>query len=118
MTRADVLSTVQEGQLIHGRGDRGASMLLHVLAVTDTTICAWRLLTGGHEAFDYQTGRGDRCQLDSIAPLPPDIHETIFNLDRRQRSCTNVEDAKLTTAEREAFVFIHHFYLANQLPER
>lgn len=91
-------------------------MLLHVMRVDQTTIATRRLLTGGDENFDPQTGRGDRCTLDSVAPLPADIHDLIYNLDRRQHLAVSVEELRLTRSEKEALLFIAKFYPTHPLP--
>jgi hypothetical protein len=54
-----------------------------------------------------------RCTIDSIAPLPVDIHNVLLGLDRKMR----LRFDKLNTAEKEALKSVADFYPANPVDE-
>lgn len=54
-----------------------------------------------------------RCTIDSIAPLPVDIHSVLLGLERKMR----LRFDKLNRAEKDAPLFVADFYPANQLNE-
>ena len=71
--------------------------------------------------FDRQTGKaewGDAqvvCTIDSVAPLPADIHNVMLGLDRKFRLERDLERIKLNDAEKRALVFVDSYYSSNPL---
>jgi hypothetical protein len=66
--------------------------------------------------FDLNTGHtfdspDVRCTIDSVAPLPVDIHNVMLGLDRKMR----LRFEKLSRAEKDALLFIADYYPANPL---
>lgn len=94
-----------------------------VTAITETTIHARTMLTQYLLKFDRQTGKGELkgeittspCTIDSVAPLPVDIHNTMLGLDRKSRLERNEERARLTEDEKRALLFLHSHYESNRL---
>jgi hypothetical protein len=64
--------------------------------------------------FDHLTGicewGNSSGTIDSIAPLPADIPETLLGLDQRYRSGG---EGRLSDAEKRALIFVASFYPAN-----
>jgi hypothetical protein len=52
-----------------------------------------------------------RCTIDSIAPLPVDIHNVMLGLDRKMR----LRFEKLSREEKDALLFIADFYPSRPL---
>jgi hypothetical protein len=88
-----------------------------VEAITSDRVEARRVTTQGHVTFDLNTGQtlsNDpkvRCTIDSIAPLPADIHNIMLGLDRKMR----LRFDKLSREEKDALLFVADFYPANPL---
>jgi hypothetical protein len=88
-----------------------------VEAVTNGKIEARRVTTQGHVTFDLNTGQTLannpelRCTIDSITPLPAEIHDVMLGLDRKMR----LRFDKLSRDEKDALLFIADFYPANPL---
>ncbi len=82
--------------------------------------------------FDRKTGMeigDDRVMIDSVEPLPEDIHQIILGLDQKYREIEfrQAEDpnweppegsSRLTPDQRRAILFIAKFYPAHPLPPR
>jgi hypothetical protein len=66
--------------------------------------------------FDIETGEDiddspERCCLDSIAPLPVDVHNVLLGLDRK----TRLGEPPLNQAEKDALIFDGRFYRAHPI---
>jgi len=57
-----------------------------------------------------------RCRIDSIAPLPVQIHNVMLGLERKMRLCCG-EKVRLDEAEKDALRFVADFYPANPIDE-
>jgi len=93
-------------------------MICLTTAVDQVTIHARRITTQTNHEFDRTTGverdpEGILCKIDSVAPLPPEIHEIFLGLDHRYRTSTDPERTKLTDAEKRAIMFIASYYPEN-----
>ena len=116
MDRPNALRRLTVGDIVHGEGSNGASLLCLVTAITEATVQA-RTMTSQYDLeFDRRTGicewgRGTGV-IDSIAPLPADIREALLGLDLRYRSGG---DAKLSDAEKHALIFVASFYPAHPI---
>jgi hypothetical protein len=94
-----------------------------VTAVTDTTIHARTMTTGYLLKVDRQTGEGEvegpiettACKIDSVSPLPVEIHNIMLGLDRKSRLERNEERTKLTEDEKRALLFLDAHYESNRL---
>lgn len=95
--------------------------------VTDTTIEVRNVCTQVHLSFDRATGVaewrdkrvfGDSpvlCTIDSVAPLPVDMHNVLLGLDRKHRLKHNWDRIKSTNGEVQALVYAAHHYRANPI---
>jgi len=119
--REIALRSIAVGDIFHGTCPNGASLICLVISVTEATIHARRVTTQEDIEFDRELGverSGDGrvlATIDSVAPLPADIHEVMLGLDRRYRFGHGLERLKLTDVEKRAFSFIHDYYPSNRL---
>lgn len=100
------------GDIFHASCPNGASLICLVEAITDGRIEARRITSQDHWTFERGTGhtKGDtpelRCTIDSIAPVPVDIHNILLGLDRKMR----LRFEKLSREEKDALLFVARFY--------
>jgi len=104
------------------------------MSVTGTTIQARAVTTQEIIEFDRRTGVADhrfrsasyRYVIDSVAPLPADIHDIMLSLDRRYRESEyrwaenpdwkpTLEDTRLTKEQIRGLLFVSDFYKANPI---
>ncbi len=111
------LSRLVPGDIFHATCPNKASLICLVESVTSDRIEARRVTTQDHETFDLCTGQtlsadpAMRCTIDSIAPLPVDIHNVMLGLDRKMR----LRFEKLSREEKDALLFIADFYPSRPL---
>jgi hypothetical protein len=117
--RATALSHLVVGDIFHATSRNGASFICLIEAVTDNKIEARRVTTQEHVEFDRSTGAilGDEapCTIDSIAPLPLQIHNIMLGLDRKMRLQSDPEKFKLNREEIQAIYFVNTYYPSNPL---
>lgn len=111
-----LLSRLVPGDIFHATCPNAASLICLVEAIAGERIDARRVTTQDHVTFDLNTGHTlddpeVRCTIDSIAPLPVDIHNVMLGLDRKMR----LRFDKLNRAEKDALLFVGDFYPANPL---
>ena len=115
--RVSKLSRLVPGDIFHAECPSGASLICLVEAIANEKIEARRVTTQDHVTFELSTGLSlpddgeARCTIDSIAPLPVDIHNVMLGLDRKMR----LRFDKLNQAEKDALLFVADFYPANPL---
>ena len=110
------LGRLVPGDIFHASCPSKASLICLVEEISTNRIEARRVTTQDHVTFDLNTGHtfapaDVRCTIDSIAPLPVDIHNVMLGLDRKMR----LRFEKLSRAEKDALLFIADFYPANPL---
>lgn len=106
------LSLLVPGDIVRGRDTGGAILICLVEAVGRNRIEARRVATQAHVTFDVETGEevdNPDSRLDSVEPLPVDMHNVLLGLDRRMRLGT----MPLSEAEKEALQFVADFYSAH-----
>ena len=117
--RKILLGRLMVGDLFHATGPTGASLICLTVAITPTTIQARRITTQETLKFDRQTGVecDDRpSRIDSIAPLPPPILNTLLELDRRYGLQQSPEQGRLTDSEIHALgTYAGPHYASNPL---
>src|SRR4030095_9378620 len=94
------------------------SLICLVMAVTETRIQARTVTHQLHLEFDRQTGVAKRASdervlgavVDSVAPLPVDIHNVMLGLDRKMRLEQDPERFKLNDAEKRALIYVVSHY--------
>jgi hypothetical protein len=115
-----LIRNIKVGDFFHAKCPSGASMICLATAVGDATIQARRITTQEDLEFDRMTGMekgpdGGLCGIDSVAPLPLEIHNVFLGLDHRYRTSTDPERSKLTKAEIRAMSFIYDYYRENPI---
>jgi hypothetical protein len=115
--RGAKLSRLVPGDIFHAECPSGASLICLVEAIENGKIESRRVTTQDHVTFELSTGLSlpddgeARCRIDSIAPLPVDIHNVVLGLDRKMR----LRFEKPDRAEKDALLFVADFYPANPL---
>lgn len=119
--RKAALVNLAIGDIFHAESPNGASLICLVTSLTDTSIRARTVTTQLCLQFDRRTGIaewGDQsvpCTIDSVAPLPADIHDIILGIDVKFRSEHETEQLKLNDAEKRALLYVDSHYSSNQL---
>jgi hypothetical protein len=119
--RESELRKLSVGDIFHAQSPNGASLICLILSVTEEMIQSRTVTTQVYLEFDRRTGVakwGDEpiiCTIDSIMPLPVEIHNTMLEIDRKFRLERNLERLRLTEAEKRALVFVARHYPSNQL---
>ncbi|HMN72649.1 MAG TPA: hypothetical protein PKA55_12365 [Rhodoblastus sp.] len=121
--RKELLRKLVVGDIFHAGTRNGASLICLVTRVGDDQIEARVVTTQRIVEVDRATGLGvvvgpERvaCVLDSVAPLPAEIHNEMLALDRKNRLAQTFDDVKLTNSEKNALLFIHDFYPERPIP--
>lgn len=115
------LRKLDVGDIFHAEAPNGASLICLVLRIDDATIHARTVTTQYYFEFDLRTGEakwgneGAVCAIDSVTPLPVDIHNVMLGIDRKFRLESDLERIKLNDAEKKALIFVDSYYRANQL---
>ncbi len=105
-------SKLVPGDIIRGHHSEGAILICLVEVVGPDRIETRRITTQAHVTFDLKTGEevGDpEGRLDSLEPLPIDMHHVLLGLDRRMR----LGQLPLSEGEKEALQFVADFYGAH-----
>src|ERR1700744_2058515 len=125
------LSNLSVGDIFHAEYPNGASCICLVLSVDKTTIYARRVTTQQSLAFDRKTGIEDvaadqpQAVIDSIAPLPPEMHNTFLEMNKKYETLMAMDEAsrfedlerhKLSESEKRALSFVYTHYPSNPLP--
>ena len=130
--REAALRSIGVGDIFHAQAPGGVSYPCLTLQIRENAIFARRVTTQSVHWFDRETGievDDDRIVIDSVAPLPDDIHEIMLGVDRlfREAEHRRAEDPDwkpaedyfhLTKDQIRAFSFIAEFYPAHPLPPR
>ena len=116
--RETLIRNITIGDIFRAQSPNGASLICRARKVTKAAIDAQRLFMRGETfLFDRITGMansdGVPCRIDSVAPLPEDIRQVLLALDHRHRTSNNLDDAKLSEAEKHALLFIYDHYREN-----
>ncbi len=117
--RETLLGRLAVGDIFHAESPEGHSMVCLATAVTETTIKARTVTHQVHLAFDRRTGvarwheRDVVCTINSVAPLPIEIHNVFLGLDRKMRLEQDPERFKLSRAEIDAISFVDKYYPEN-----
>lgn len=126
--RGQLLLNLAVGDIFHAVSPKAPSLVLLVVAVTETKIDARNICTQDRLSFDrasgiagwtderlFGTDQPVTCTIDSVAPLPVDVHNVLIGLDRKFRLEHDWERIKLTDAEVRALSYVQHHYAANPL---
>jgi len=120
MERERVLGNLTSGDIFHAEGPEFPSLICIVVSVSENQIEARTVTNQAVFHFDRRTGvsmrRTSTCTIDSVIPLPIDIHNALLGLDRKFRLEHRPDRHKLTDEEKEALIFVADFYPKNRLP--
>ncbi len=124
--RMTSLMRLAAGDIFHAEAPNGASLIRLVVSTSETTIHARRVTTQENLAFDRRTGMSAEGDvIDSVAPLPAEIHDTFLALDNKYKALMEIDEKDrfkdpgkfaLSAAEKRALLFIDEHYSANPLP--
>ncbi len=84
ISRVDLLGALVIGDIFHASCPNGASLICLVETITDLTIYARTVTHQIKINFSRETGveigktGQGLCAIDSVAPLPVDLHNVIF----------------------------------------
>ena len=116
--REQCLRRLAPGDIFHGHGASGASLICLVVEVDGKALQARRITTQELLSFDRHTGAeiGGSGIIRSVEPLPDGMHDTLLGLDRRYaRGGPNDEHLKLTEAERDVLLHVGDYYAAHPI---
>jgi hypothetical protein len=119
--RETLIRNIDVGDIFHAECPNGASLICLATAVNDTTIDARVVTTQVDLEFSRKTGVAESsnyrapCTINSVAPLPPEIHDIFLDLDHRYRTSTDPERSKLSQAEIDAIMYIDKYYPENPI---
>ncbi|MCM2396041.1 hypothetical protein NBH19_08090 [Rhizobium sp. S95] len=115
--RSVILGKLEVGDIFHGKSKSGGRLTCLVTKINDTHITSRRVTTQQTFVFDKVTGTSaptdehDGGVIESVEPLPVDIHNILVALDRRYRLGKNrKESVKLRNEEQEALLFLGDYY--------
>jgi|SRR5581483_12072442 len=129
--RKTSLSNLSVGDIFHAEYPNGASCICLVLAVGENAIHAKRVTTQQNLLFSRQTGVEEvardepRAIIDSVAALPPKIHNTFLEMNRKYETLMSMDETsrfadleqhKLSEAEKTALLFVADHFPSNPLP--
>lgn len=125
--RKTALAGIAVGDLFHATTPNEASLICRALEVSATTVRARTVTSQYVLEFDRATGvatpeiEGERvpCTIDSVAPIPAEVHAALLGLDAIYSVATRGDDEghKLTESERRALVFAALYYPAHPIPQ-
>jgi hypothetical protein len=115
------LRRISAGDIFHASAPNGASLICLASEVTDSVIHAKTVTSQFVFEFDRTTGVADweyqglraRCAIDSVAPLPAEVHALMLEL--KEKYSTPREDGRLTVDQKRALLFVSRFYPANPI---
>ena len=130
--REAALHKIAVGDIFHASGTNGASFPCLALQVRENAVFARRVTTQSVHWFDRTTGvdqDNPKIAIDSVAPLPDEIHAIMLSIDRlfREAEHRRAEEPDWVPAENHfhqskdqirALLFIADFYPAHPLPPR
>jgi hypothetical protein len=133
--RKALLRNLAVGDIFHASAPNGASLICLTTAVmaADEVIQARTVTHQIHLEFDRETGIAEwnaakewpnkghddvwvQCTIDSVAPLPIDVHNLMLFKDRKARLTYLSGNARLSDDEKDAFLFMYSYYRDNPLP--
>lgn len=123
-TRDELLQRLEPGDIFLAEyPDRpGPQRFCLVLQVSETRIRARCIHTQQKHEFDRRTGAetdlgGDGgSMIVSVAPLPPDMHNTLVGMDRRYRLGLDKERIKLTEDDLRVGRVLDKHFMSQPLP--
>jgi hypothetical protein len=115
MDKEGLLARLVVGDIFHAEGRGEASLICIIIAVSEDTIEARTIATQEYLRFDRRTGLSEHGPIDSVTPLPVDVHNIMLGLDRKFRLEHRLDKLQLTDDEKKALLFVAKFYPKNQI---
>jgi len=116
------------GDIFHASSKKAPVLICLVTMVDGQYIYSRRLTTQEIIIFNIVTGRvydlhneanidgGSDCAINSVEPLPIEIHNIIIHFDRRCRLESGKPNQPATEDEKRALLFVDDHYAASPLP--
>ena len=126
--RSRLLRNLQIGDIFHATSDSAPILICLVTMVEGMYIYSRVLTTQQVLIFNIDTGlrydlryentleEGNDCVINSVEPLPIEIHNTIIHFDRKCRLESGKENQPVTKDEKNALMFVDEHYASNPLP--
>lgn len=115
--RNSLIANLKVGEIFHAEAPNGASLICLVVAIDETNLQVRHITSQDRLMFNRQTGMTkDGDIIDSVAPLPIEIHNTLLELDRKYQIHDPNEEPehfKLTELEKKALRFVGPHYSSN-----
>ena len=115
--RVNLLRNLVVGDIIHGNSSRNsASLICLVTEVSEEQLFTRRITTQDKINFNVSNGKaidpddGAVFTIDSVEPLPVDIHNALLRLDRVQRLVEQDVKSALSDSDKQAILFAVDFY--------
>jgi hypothetical protein len=124
MSEKTRLNNIAVGDIFRAASAQIPSIICLVTSVTKMTIDVRTITTQRSLRFDRRTGEAAWetiekeqviCTIDSVAPLPVNIHNIMLGLDRKIRLGGGPESNPLDRDEIEALLFLDSHYPSNPL---
>jgi hypothetical protein len=118
--RKSFLAMLDVGEIFHAEAPNGASLICLVVSVDETNLRVRRITSQDDLVFNRQSGMtADGDIIDSVAPLPGEIHKVLLELDRKYQIYDpnkEPERFRLTEEEKKALRFVKPHFSSNPLP--
>jgi hypothetical protein len=118
--RKSLLAKLDVGEIFHAEAPNGAGLICLVLSLDEANLRVRHITSQDHLIFNRQTGLTENGDIiDSVAPLPVEIHDVLVGLDRKYQKHDpdkEPEQFRLTDAEKKALRFVKPHYSSNPLP--
>jgi hypothetical protein len=118
---SEVLKNIVVGDIFHASSPNSASLICLAVSVSETTIVSRTVTTQICLDFDRSTGKAlwietaVICTIDSVTPLPVEVHNTILSIDRKFRLEQSEDRLKLNRSEIQALLFVDAHYTENPI---
>lgn len=123
MKRASLIAQLTPGDLFHAAHMNGATRICIVTSVETAKLSARAITTQETYSFDRSTGESSPadddeavCKIDSLHPLEANIRIHLLEIDRRYRSCAQLDQLRLSKVEQRALLDAAAFFASNPLP--
>jgi hypothetical protein len=117
-----LIAQLNAGKIFHATAPNGASLICLVVSLDETHLHVRRITSQDDLIFNRQTGMTeDGDAIDSVAPLPDQIHNVLLELDQKYQKydpSKEPERFRLTEAEKKALRFAGPHYSSNPLLQR
>jgi hypothetical protein len=116
---SESIKRIAVGDIFHASSSNSPSLICLATVVSDTLIVSRTVTTQINLAFDRLTGEAlcnenaTICTIDSVTPLPVEVHSVMLGIDRKFRLEHKEERLKLNHSEIQALLFVDSHYTEN-----